>query len=119
MSSVNYNKNDTLFLPKINRINSIENLKLLGAARKKQISNSVMNFKLFARGVIFDEFLIICWRFQKINLFLFKKLFQEHYQSVKWFGSRAGTTFWWSWFVSKLFSKVIRSWQKSLLARKV
>ena len=29
--------------------------------------------------------------FFKINVF--KKIFQEHYQSIKWFGSRSGPTF--------------------------
>ena len=35
----------------------------------------------------------------------FKKIFQEHYQSVKRFGSRSGPTFCRSWSGSKLFAK--------------
>ena len=44
--------------------------------------------------------------FLKINLFkILKKIFQEHYQSVKWFGSRSGATFSQSGYGSKLFAK--------------
>ena len=38
----------------------------------------------------------------------FKTFFQEHYQSVKRFGSRSGPMFCLSWSGSKLFAKVIR-----------
>ena len=52
----------------------------------------------------------------------FKKLFQEHYKSVKPLGpSRSGPTIWLnplSRFGSKLFAKVISRQQKSPLARK-
>ena len=51
----------------------------------------------------------------KIN---FKKFLQEHYQSVKCFGSRSGPTFCWSWSGSKLFAEFICRRQKSPLARK-
>ena len=53
--------------------------------------------------------------FFKINFF--KTLFQEHYQSVKQFGSRSGPTFCRSWSGSKPFAKDI-SRQKSPLAWK-
>ena len=36
-----------------------------------------------------------------------KKIFQEQYQGVKWFGSWSGPTFCGSWSGSKLFAKVI------------
>ena len=52
--------------------------------------------------------------FLKINFF--KKIFQEC-QAVWNLGSRSGTTFCRSWFGSKLFAKVIKGRQKSLLAR--
>ena len=42
-----------------------------------------------AYWVIFHAFVVVCWLFFKINLF--KKLFQEHYQSVKWSGSKPFT----------------------------
>ena len=50
---------------------------------------------------------------------ILKKIFQEHYQSVKLFGSRSGFTddlsvlIW----VQTVFAKVISRQQKSLLAR--
>ena len=43
--------------------------------------------------------------FFKINFF--KRFFQEHYQSVKRFGSRSGLTLCLSWYGFKLFAKVI------------
>ena len=49
---------------------------------------------------------------------IFKKLFQEHNQSVKQFGSISGPTFCKSLSGSKLFAKVIGRRHKSLLARK-
>ena len=63
------------------------------------------------------------------TFFFFKKLFQEHYQSFKRFGSRSGLMFCQSWSRSgpmfcqswsgpKLFAKVISRWQKLSLARK-
>ena len=55
--------------------------------------------------------------FFKINSF--KKLFQEHYQSVKQFESRSGPTFCRSWSGSKLFAKVISRRQKPPLAKKI
>ena len=54
--------------------------------------------------------------FFKMNFF--KKIFQEHYQSVKQFGSRSGPMFCQSWSGSKLFAKVMIRRQKSALARK-
>ena len=42
------------------------------------------NFSHFCRPLLKFYF--------KINFF--KKIFQEYYQSVKWFGSRSGPTFW-------------------------
>ena len=65
---------------------------------------------------IFHAFVVICWHFSK--LFFFKKFFQEHYQSVKWFGSRSGPTVCRSWSGSKLFATVISRQQKWQLARK-
>ena len=53
-----------------------------------------------------------------LNINFFKKFFKEHYQSVKWFGSRSGPTFCWSWSDSKLFSKIISRQQKLPLASK-
>ena len=55
--------------------------------------------------VILHDFVVLSWLFFKINLF--KKLFQEHYQGVKQFGSRSGPTFCRSWSGFKLFAKVI------------
>ena len=49
--------------------------------------------------------LFLCCFFFKINFF--EKLFQEHNQSVKQFGSRSGLTFCQAWSASKLFAKVI------------
>ena len=54
--------------------------------------------------------------FLKINIF--KKLFQEHYQSVRQFGSKSRLTFCRSWSRSKLFAKAISTHQKSPLGRK-
>ena len=54
------------------------------------------------------NFSFFCCRlltFFKINFF--EKFFQEHYQSVKQFGSRSGPTLCRSWSGSKLFAKVI------------
>ena len=48
--------------------------------------------------------------FFKINFF--QKFFQEHYQSVKLFGSRSGPTFCRSWSGSKLFAKFYSRQQK-------
>ena len=42
----------------------------------------------------------------------------QHYQSVKWFGSRSTQAFCRPWSGSKLFVKVISKWQKPPLARK-
>ena len=52
--------------------------------------------------------------FFKIDLF--KKFFQEHFQSVK--PSRSGPTELLSWSGSKLFAKVSSRWPKLMLARK-
>ena len=41
------------------------------------------------------------------KIYFFKKFFQEHYQSVKQFGSKSGLTFCWSWSWSRLFAKAI------------
>ena len=54
--------------------------------------------------------------FFKMNFF--KKFFQEHYQSVKQFGSRSGPMFCLSRSGSKLLAKVMTRRQKSALARK-
>ena len=54
------------------------------------------NFSCFCRLLLF---------FFKINIF--KKFFQIHYPCVKQFGSRSGRTFCRSWSGSKLFAKVI------------
>ena len=54
--------------------------------------------------------------FFKLNFF--KKFFQEHYQSVKQFGSRSGPTLCWAWSGSKLFAKIISRRQKSPLPGK-
>ena len=53
----------------------------------------------------FHAFVVFCWLVFKINLF--KKFFQEHYQSFKRFGFRSGPTMHRSWSGSKLFAKVI------------
>ena len=55
--------------------------------------------------VIFFCFCCHLLTFFKINVF--QKFFQEHYQSVKQFGSRSGPMFCWSLSGSKLFAKVI------------
>ena len=60
--------------------------------------------------VIFHAFVVVCW--------LFKKFFQEHYQSVKWFESRSGPTFCRSWSGYKLFTKLISRRQKLPLKRR-
>ena len=52
------------------------------------------------------------------RLLTLKKIFQEHYQSVKQFRSRCRPTFCRSWNGSKLFAKFISSQQKLPLARK-
>ena len=54
----------------------------------------------------------------KLFVFCLKKLFWEHYQSVKQFESRSGPTKGRSWSGSRLFAKVISRWQKSPLAHK-
>ena len=52
--------------------------------------------------------------------FFLKKFFQEHYQSIKQFGSRSGPAFCRSWSGPKMFAQeVISRGQKSPLARKV
>ena len=64
------------------------------------------------------NFACFCCRlltFFKINLF--KKFFQEHYQSVKQFGSRSGTMLCRCWSGSKLLARVISRRRKSLLTR--
>ena len=66
--------------------------------------------------VIFPAFLVVCWHFSKLTFS--KKFLPEHYQSVKWYGSRSGPTFCWPWSGSKLFEKVVNRRQKLLLARK-
>ena len=50
--------------------------------------------------------LLLCADFFSKFTFL-KHFFQEHYQSVKWFGSRSGPMFCLSCSGSKLFGKVI------------
>ena len=55
--------------------------------------------------------------FFKINFF--KKLFQEHFQSVKWFGSRSGPTFCRSRSGSKLLTKIISRRQVATSKEKV
>ena len=50
------------------------------------------------------------------KLSFWKKIFQEHYQSVKWFGSRSSPTFCRAWSGSKLLAKVISNQQNLLLA---
>ena len=50
------------------------------------------------------------WYFCRLQIFfkvcLFEKFFNEHYQSVKQFGSRSGLTFCRAWSGSKLFAKI-------------
>ena len=46
-----------------------------------------------------------------------KKIFQEHNQSIKHFGSRSGQTFCWSRFWYKRFAKVISRRQKLELSK--
>ena len=48
----------------------------------RQVGEKRLNFSCFCRHLL---------TFFKI--YFFKKFFQEHYQSVKWFGSRLGLTF--------------------------
>ena len=55
----------------------------------------------------------IFYAFVVVSLLFQKKIFQEHYQSVKLFGSRSGPL-----SGSKLFTKVSSTRQKSPLARK-
>ena len=52
------------------------------------------------------------------NIKIFKKFFQEQYQSVKRFESRSGPTYCRTWSGSKLFAKVISWRQNSLITRK-
>ena len=66
--------------------------------------------QLFASWLTFNAF-VICWLFSKFPFK--KKIFPEHYRSVKWFGSRSGPTFCRSWSGSKLFAKVISRWQEA------
>ena len=63
------------------------------AIRHKRKVTILMEFnpELFACWVIFHALVVVCWLFFKINFF--KKIFQELYQSVKWFGSRSGPIF--------------------------
>ena len=65
----------------------------------------VMSCLVIFHWVIFHAISFVCWPFRKI--IFFKNFFQEHYQSVKQFGSRSGLTFCQSWSGSKLFPKVI------------
>ena len=67
--------------------------------------------ELFACWVIFHAFVVVCRLLFKI--IFFKKIFREHYQCVKRFGSRSGTTFCRSCSWSKLFAKFISRRQKS------
>ena len=71
---------------------------------------------LFILSSSLKAFVVDCWLFFKINFF--KKYFQDQYQSVRQLGFRSRPTFCQSWSGSKLFAKVIRSQQKSPLARK-
>ena len=71
---------------------------------------------LMACWVIFHIFFDRLLTFFKI--IFFKKFLQESFQSVKWFGSRAGPTECRAWSGSKLFAKIISRWQNSLLAGK-
>ena len=68
-------------------------------------------------GTQVRHLLIACWViFHAFSKFTFSpKKIQDHYQSVKWFGSRSGQTFCWSWSGSKLFAKVIRRWLFDLI----
>ena len=51
-------------------------------------------------------------------LIFFKEFLHELYQSVKWFGSISGPTFYRFWSGSKLFAKVISKWQTTVSASK-
>ena len=61
----------------------------------------LINLTLFMLGYL-SCFVVICWLF---SIFFFKQFFQKLYQSVKWFGSRSGTTFCLYLSGSKLFVK--------------
>ena len=52
------------------------------------------------------------------KIFFFKKIFQEHYQSVKQFVSRSLPTFCRSWSGSKQFANVISRQQKFAASKK-
>ena len=61
-----------------------------------------MHFYFFACWVIFHAFVVLCWLFQ---IFFFK-FFQEHYQSVKQFGSGSGPVIFHAFVVvCRLFQK--------------
>ena len=76
--------------------------------------NALIVFNSLHAGYIFTCFVIML----TFQYSLFQKIVQEHYQSVKRFGSRSGPTFCRSWSESKLFAKVVSRWQKSPIAKK-
>ena len=87
-----------------------ENVKIL-PNNSKEVTVSFYNITHIYKPLVVNmakvaicHFIVVCLLFQNQ---LFKKFFQEHYQSVKWFGYRSGLTFCLSWSGSKLFSKVI------------
>ena len=59
-----------------------------------------------------------CFSYFSKLTFFFQKFFQVHYQSVKQFGSRSGSTECWAWSGSKQFSKITSRLQKLPLAGK-
>ena len=61
------------------------------------------NFPCFCCGLLIFFF----------KIYFLKKFFQEHYQCIKWIGSRSGQTFRRSWSGCKLFGKVISRQLKS------
>ena len=72
----------------------------------------LLSYADFACWVIFHALVVVCSGFSKLTFS--KNSFQEHFQSVKPFGSRPWQMFCRSWSGSKLFAKVISRRQKSI-----
>ena len=81
--------------------------------------NRPQKIMIFVNSLLLGNF--SCFRCRLLTFFeiyFFKKFFQEHYKSVKWFGSRSGPTFCWSWSGSNCLQRLSAD-NKSCSARKV
>ena len=80
---------------------------------------SIFEWPFYTGFTVSTNALTLCMLYNlSLNYNFLKKFFQEHNQSVKWFGSRSGLKFCLSWSESKLFAKIISRQQKSSLACK-